>query len=71
MDSIVKNRMALASGYATVPVGTTPFEALPALEESQLNFDRSEHLRRGLILYRPPPARLNKSTARTISVMPT
>ena len=46
MNYIVKDLMVPISEYATVPVGATLFEAVLALEEAQLNFDRSKYQHR-------------------------
>lgn len=50
MDYLVKDLMVPISEYATVPVGTTLFEAVLALEEAQLNFDRSKYLHRAILV---------------------
>jgi CBS-domain-containing membrane protein len=50
MNYIVKDLMVPISEYATVSVGTTLFEAVLALEEAQLNFDRSKYLHRAILV---------------------
>jgi len=50
MDYIVKDLMVPISEYAAVPMGTTLFEAVLALEEAQLNFDRSKYHHRAILI---------------------
>ncbi|MEW6079231.1 MAG: CBS domain-containing protein [Thermodesulfobacteriota bacterium] len=50
MNYLVKDLMVPISEYATVPVGTTLFEAVLALEEAQLNFDRSKYQHRAILV---------------------
>ena len=50
MNYIAKDLMAPISEYATVSVGATLFEAVLALEEAQLNFDRSKYQRRAILV---------------------
>lgn len=50
MNYLVKDLMVPISEYATVPVGTSLFEAVLALEEAQLNFDRSKYLHRAILV---------------------
>ena len=50
MDYLVRDLMVPISEYATVSIGTTLFEAVLALEEAQLNFDRSKYLHRAILV---------------------
>jgi CBS-domain-containing membrane protein len=50
MNYFVKDLMVPISEYATVPLGTTLFEAVLALEEAQLNFDRSKYQHRAILV---------------------
>ncbi|MDY6831223.1 MAG: CBS domain-containing protein [Thermodesulfobacteriota bacterium] len=50
MNYLVKDLMVPISEYATVPVGATLFEAVLALEEAQLNFDRSKYQHRAVLV---------------------
>lgn len=50
MDYQVKDLMVPISEYATVPEGSTLFEAALALEEAQLNFDRSKYHHRAILV---------------------
>jgi len=50
MNYLVRDLMVPISEYATVPVGATLFEAVLALEEAQLNFDRSKYLHRAILV---------------------
>ena len=50
MNYIVKDLMVPISEYATVPEGATLFEAVLALEEAQLDFDRSKYHHRAILV---------------------
>lgn len=50
MEYHVKDIMVPISEYATVPIGASLFEAVLALEEAQLNFDRSKYLHRAILV---------------------
>lgn len=50
MNYIVKDLMVPISEYATVSLGATLFEAVLALEEAQLNFDRSKYHHRAILV---------------------
>ncbi len=50
MNYDVKDLMVPISEYATVSIGTTLFEAVLALEEAQLNFDRSKYHHRAILV---------------------
>lgn len=50
MDYIVKDLMVPISEYATVSVGATLFEAVLALEEAQVDFDRSKYHHRAILV---------------------
>ncbi len=50
MNYIVKDLMVPISEYATVSEGATLFEAVLALEEAQVNFDRSKYHHRAILV---------------------
>ena len=50
MNYIVKDLMVPIAEYATVSVGATLFDAVLALEEAQLNFDRSKYHHRAILV---------------------
>lgn len=50
MNYLVKDLMVPITEYATVPLGTSLFEAVLALEEAQLNFDRSKYQHRAILI---------------------
>jgi hypothetical protein len=47
---LVKDLMVPLSEYATVPVGTTLFEAMLALEKAQEEFDHTKYKHRGILI---------------------
>jgi hypothetical protein len=46
----VKDLMVPLSEYATVPIGTTLFEAMLALEKAQEEFDHTKYKHRGILI---------------------
>ena len=46
----VKDLMVPLSEYATVPVGSTLFEAVQALEKAQEEFDHTKYKHRGILI---------------------
>jgi len=50
MNYIVRDLMVPISEYATVFMGATLFEAVSALEEAQVNFDRSRYQHRAILV---------------------
>ncbi len=50
MNYLVKDLMVPISEYATVSEGATLFEAVLALEEAQLNFDRSKYHHKAILV---------------------
>ena len=49
-DYTVKDLMVPLSEYATVPIGSTLFEAVLALEKAQEEFDHSKYRHRGVLI---------------------
>lgn len=49
-DYLVKQIMVPLSEYATVPVGSTLFEAVLALEKAQEEFDHTKYKHRGVLI---------------------
>ena len=47
-NCLVKDLMVPLSEYATVPMGSTLFEAVLALEKSQEEFDHTKYRHRGV-----------------------
>jgi hypothetical protein len=47
---LVKDLMVPLSEYATVPMGSTLFEAVLALEKAQEEFDRTKYKHRGVLI---------------------
>jgi CBS domain-containing protein len=50
MDYTVKDLMVPLSEYATVPMGSTLFEAVLALEKAQEEFDHTKYRHRGVLI---------------------
>lgn len=50
MKYFARDLMVPISEYATVPMGTTLFDAVLALEEAQLDFDRSKYHHRAVLV---------------------
>jgi CBS domain containing-hemolysin-like protein len=53
MDYTVRDLMVPLSEYATVPVGSTLYEAVLALEKAQEEFDHSKYRHRGVLVMNP------------------
>ena len=53
---LVKDLMVPLSEYATVPMGSTLFEAVLALEKAQEEFDHTKYKHRGVLILDPKKA---------------